>query len=79
MIDKEPTAAELEPDMEAIVVSHETVGGANAINQARSKRGFAPLHVVVVPLVGASRGEAGGGKLSSSELRAADSAAGECQ
>ena len=47
---QEPTAAELEPGMQAIVVSEETLPGATHINEGRQRRGFAPLQVrVVVP------------------------------
>ena len=65
-----PTVAELEPGMEAIVVSEETISGANSINQGRNHRGLTPLSVLVVPVVGAVRG-----KLSSSDLRDIDAAA----
>ncbi|GAX78898.1 hypothetical protein CEUSTIGMA_g6337.t1 [Chlamydomonas eustigma] len=64
---KEPTVAELKPDMEAIVVSEETLSGAYAINAERQLKGFSPLQVVVVPVVGAHRKD--GTKLSSSDLR----------
>ncbi|KXZ47714.1 hypothetical protein GPECTOR_33g596 [Gonium pectorale] len=86
---KAPTLAELDPSMEALVVSVETLPGAVAINAGRAARGFRPLAVVTVPVIGVRRGKgrsgagaggteaAGGGaadKLSSSELRAADAA-----
>jgi phosphopantetheine adenylyltransferase len=42
---QEPTAAESDPLMEAIVVSEETMVGAQQINEGRARRGFAPLQV----------------------------------
>ena len=57
---KEPTQAELDPEMQALVVSRETVRGGEAINEGRRARGFAPLELVVVGLVGGG-GEGGGG------------------
>ncbi|KAJ9512304.1 hypothetical protein QJQ45_012934 [Haematococcus lacustris] len=68
---KEPTQAELDPAMEAIVVSQETLPGALAINQGRERRGLHPLVVLVVPVIG-SRDPAM--KLSSTQLRARDAA-----
>lgn len=72
-----PTIAELDPAMQALVVSHETLPGGQAINAGRAARGFAPLDLLVVPLLG-MHGRGGGaagaqGKLSSSELRARES------
>ncbi|KAG2443295.1 hypothetical protein HYH02_009365 [Chlamydomonas schloesseri] len=81
---KAPTLAELDPAMEALVVSVETLPGAIAINKGRAARGFAPLTVITVPVIGVrpsgggsggGAGAAGGGvgeKLSSSGLRAAE-------
>lgn len=37
-----------DPDVEAIVVSSETIAGASKINKLRADRGFAPLQVVVI-------------------------------
>eukprot|EP00983_Pelagomonas_calceolata_P043450 1138899-Pelagomonas_calceolata.AAC.2 len=68
----EPTQAELDPSMEAIVVSRETLGGAEKINAGRVSRGFQPLVIVVVPVIG---GKDASSKLSSSQLRAQDAAA----
>ena len=41
--------------MQAIVVSEETLPGATHINEGRQRRGFAPLQVRVVSLIGAGR------------------------
>ena len=64
----EPTAAELSPEMEAIVVSLETQPGAQRINEGRRARGLNQLQVITVGLVGGS----GPDKLSSSGLREKD-------
>lgn len=69
---QEPTQAELDPTMEAIIVSKETLSGAEAINKGRANRGFQPLVIVVVPVIGVREAA---GKLSSTELRAQDAAA----
>jgi len=71
--EQEPTQAELDPSMEAIVVSKETLGGAEKINAGRIRRGFRPLVIVVVPVIG---GKDAASKLSSSQLRAVDAASG---
>jgi len=52
---KTPTAAELDPEMEALVVSDETIPGGIAINQGRELRGFKPLDILVVPVIGIFR------------------------
>lgn len=69
---KEPTAAATDAKMEALVVSQETVSGAEAINEDRRQRGFLPLTIVVVDLVGKGSKELKGQKLSSTALRARD-------
>mmetsp|Transcript_27151 Transcript_27151/g.59279 ORF Transcript_27151/g.59279 Transcript_27151/m.59279 type:complete len:454 (-) Transcript_27151:437-1798(-) len=69
---KEPTKAELDPSMEAIVVSEETLPGAQHINAGRLSRGFQPLTVVVVPVLFARANQAT--KLSSTDFRARDAA-----
>ena len=46
--------------------------GAAAINEGRKARGFKPLTIVTVPVIGKGRGSAI--KLSSTDLRAADAA-----
>lgn len=68
----EPTRAETESDVGAIVVSEETLVGAQKINNHRVAAGLKPLVIVIVPVVGAMRS---GNKLSSTTLRAADAAA----
>lgn len=70
---QEPTGAETQPGMEALVVSQETLPGGEAINQGRARRGFAPLALVVVGLVGGDGGVAA--KLSSTALRERDAQA----
>lgn len=69
----EPTQAELDPEMQALVVSHETLPGGEAINVGRSKRGFETLKLVVVGVVGQ---RADGSKLSSTVLREQDAIGG---
>eukprot|EP00191_Tetraselmis_sp_GSL018_P018844 CAMPEP_0177580374 /NCGR_PEP_ID=MMETSP0419_2-20121207/1521_1 /TAXON_ID=582737 /ORGANISM="Tetraselmis sp., Strain GSL018" /LENGTH=314 /DNA_ID=CAMNT_0019069227 /DNA_START=257 /DNA_END=1201 /DNA_ORIENTATION=- len=66
----EPPLAATMREMEALVVSRETTGGAEWINGHRRTRGFGPLDVLVVGLVGADGQDAGSAKLSSSGLRA---------
>ena len=56
--------------MQALVVSVETLSGAQEINKYRLEHGLKPLRLVIVPVLGAS---APGGKLSSTALRESDS------
>ena len=56
-------------EMEAIVVSEETKSGADVINEERRRRGYVPLAVVTVQLVG---GADVASKLSSTVLRQAE-------
>lgn len=70
---KIPPLAATDPAFEAIVVSEETISGAEQINSVRQGLGFAPLVIVVVGLIGGAT--AAGGKLSSTDLRAAAAAA----
>lgn len=65
---KEPTGAATISEMEAIVVSKETVKGADDINAWRHEHGSVPLTVVTVDLVG-SQGSDTASKLSSTQLR----------
>lgn len=66
---EEPTAAETDPGVGALVVSAETVVGGQAILAGRARRGLPPLALVVVGLVGAGGGK---GKVSSTDLRDAE-------
>ncbi|KAL3135396.1 hypothetical protein ABBQ32_007580 [Trebouxia sp. C0010 RCD-2024] len=65
---QEPTGAATMPEMEAIVVSKETVKGAHDINLWRQEHGSTPLTVVTVDLVG-RQGSSTANKLSSTRLR----------
>ncbi|GMH33831.1 hypothetical protein BSKO_01665 [Bryopsis sp. KO-2023] len=65
----EPTAAETKKEMQALVVSEETISGGAAINEGRIRRGFDPLTIVCVGLV---KGAEDSEKVSSTSLRAAD-------
>ena len=60
--------------MQALVVSSETIEGAEYINKDRKARGFEPLALIVVQLVGVRSKALQGDKLSSTALRAADAA-----
>jgi pantetheine-phosphate adenylyltransferase len=64
---KIPPLAATAADFQAIVVSEETVNGAEQINYVRKSLGFEPLVIVVVGLIGGATGA--GGKLSSTDLR----------
>jgi phosphopantetheine adenylyltransferase len=66
---QEPPPAATDPGFEAIVVSEETIPGAEAINATRAQLGFQPLVIVVVGLIAP---QPGAEKLSSTELRALD-------
>ena len=68
----EPPLAATLREMDALVVSHETVGGAEWIQGVRRDRGLKPLEVLVVGLV-AQGHAAGGEKISSTALREAES------
>jgi pantetheine-phosphate adenylyltransferase len=54
-----------DPTLEAIVVSQDTQKKAQDINKIRSKRGFTPLHIIVIPLITANDGS----PLSTSRIR----------
>ncbi|EEH52359.1 uncharacterized protein MICPUCDRAFT_11674, partial [Micromonas pusilla CCMP1545] len=62
----EPPLAATTERMDALVVSGETTEGGEALNAARRERGFAPVTLIAVGVIG-DDGE--GGKLSSSALR----------
>ena len=68
----DPPGAATLPEMDALVVSLETVQGAEWIQGVREGNGLAPLRVVTVGLLG---GGAEGEKLSSSGLREAEAEA----
>ena len=64
-----PPVAATDPSFEAIVVSEETIPGAEEINRVRAGLGFAPLVVVVVGLLSP---QPAAPKLSSTDLRVAE-------
>lgn len=64
---KIPPLATTDPGFDAIVVSQETIIGAEAINGDRAKLGYSPLTVVVVGLIQGRSSSSG--KLSSTDLR----------
>lgn len=61
-----PPLAATDPDFQAIVVSEETIDGAEKINAVRASLGFQPLVIVVIGLLGTDDGH---DKLSSTHLR----------
>lgn len=61
-----PPLAATDPNFEAVVVSEETIEGAEKINDVRISLGFKPLVIVVVGLISA---DGKSGKLSSTQLR----------
>ncbi|MCX6768190.1 MAG: pantetheine-phosphate adenylyltransferase [Candidatus Micrarchaeota archaeon] len=52
------------PDLDAIVVSPDTVAGAKEVNALRIKKGMRPLAISIIPRIGA-----GGKPVSSTEIR----------
>ena len=69
----EPPLCATEENFDSIVVSEETVGGALWINEVRRAAGWHELVIVVVGLLLAKGdGDAGGVKISSSDLRTGD-------
>eukprot|EP00884_Botryococcus_braunii_P013796 jgi/Botrbrau1/22417/Bobra.0091s0022.1 len=68
---QEPTAAATQREMQALVVSEETVPGATSINEWRSAHGFPQLTIIIVKLVGR---QSSGDKLSSTKLREEEAA-----
>ena len=69
---QEPTAAAVKEAMEALVLSRETLKGGEEINAWRRQHRFKPLSLVVVDLVGGTRGSSAASKLSSTLLREQD-------
>jgi pantetheine-phosphate adenylyltransferase len=57
--------------MQALVVSKETIPGAEEINLYRRNQGYPELHIVVVDLI-ADTQAVKGGKISSTALREQD-------
>jgi len=55
-------------EMDAIVVSEETLKGAEEINRKRLEKGLSPLEVIVIPMVLAHDGK----PISSSRIRAGE-------
>ncbi|CAL5222076.1 g4382 [Coccomyxa viridis] len=70
---KAPTVAATDESMQALVVSKETVPGAQEINRYRKNVGFAELQIVVVDLI-ADTQAVQGGKVSSTALREQEAA-----
>lgn len=73
-LDDAPPLASTVQDMCALVVSRETLAGAAAVNAQREARGFLPLKIVAVGVVGGVGDDDEArqrSKLSSSALRAA--------
>ncbi|AGO12856.1 AaceriAGL356Cp [[Ashbya] aceris (nom. inval.)] len=62
-----PTGSE--PDIEALIVSEETVAGAQTINDTRESKGMSKLAVHVVNVLGGEEADKWKNKLSSTELR----------
>lgn len=60
--------ADTDGDLEAIVITEETISGAEKINQLRSRKGLNELEVVEIPLVIADDGE----PISSARIRAGE-------
>lgn len=59
--------------MQALVVSKETIPGAEAINKYRRDHGYPELHIVVVDLIADTKAVKGG-KVSSTALREQEAA-----
>ena len=71
VLDDKPPLAMTSASLEGIVVSRETVAGAESINRERKGQGFRPLAVITVGLVAGGQ-ESGETKLSSTDLRERD-------
>ena len=70
---QEPTVAAKNETMQALVVSRETIPGAQDINRYRAEHAFPQLRIVVVELI-ADTQAVKGGKVSSTALREQDAA-----
>ena len=70
---QEPTVAAKVKSVQALVVSKETIPGAQDINHYRAEHGFPQLRVVVVELI-ADTQAVKGGKVSSTALRQQEAA-----
>lgn len=68
-----PTVAATDESMQALVVSKETIPGAEDINRYRRDAGYAELQVIVVDLI-ADTQAVQGGKVSSTALREQEAA-----
>ncbi|PSQ54936.1 phosphopantetheine adenylyltransferase [Halobacteriales archaeon SW_8_68_21] len=64
----EPTGIAVEPEFDALVVSPETRGGGERINEIRAERGRDPLELVIVDHVAAEDGE----RISSTRIAAGE-------
>ena len=68
-----PTVAATDESMQALVVSKETIPGAEDINRYRRDAGYAELQIIVVDLI-ADTQAVQGGKVSSTALREQEAA-----
>ena len=57
------------PEIECLVVSRETVCGAETVNKTRTEKGMSPLEVHVVNVLGGREEDGWSEKLSSTEIR----------
>jgi len=71
-LDKNPPLAATVREMCGLVISKETIAGAEALNDMRASAGFDALRFIVVDLVGASPDGDARDKLSSTKLRERD-------
>ncbi|MEM2923336.1 MAG: pantetheine-phosphate adenylyltransferase [Candidatus Nitrosocaldus sp.] len=68
MLDDEFGPTLTDPDIEAIVVSRETMHKCERLNEIREANGMRPLHVIAIDLLLADDGE----RISSSRIRAGE-------
>ena len=73
----EPPKAVTHAHMQALVISRETAAGGEAVQAQRAARGYPPLQMLTVDLVGADSQSPMARKLSSSGLRALEAEAEE--